>query len=270
MHTPTAVQLFFRGQPVTGDTILLPAGEANDGGAVRPLSFFQLTQIIFQNPYASLNPRKTVRAIIGVALRQRGVTNAQVREAETLRLLAQVGLSERHINAYPHQFSGGQRQRIGIARALAMRPQFIVADEPVSSLDVSIQAQVINLLQELQQTFHLTYLFITHDLSVIHYLSNRVIVMYLGQIMEEAETERLFANPLHPYTQALLAAIPVVDRRARRARIILTGTVPSPLDPPTGCPFHTRCPVKKGPECEHERPPQFAVQGHRVACWLYA
>jgi peptide/nickel transport system ATP-binding protein len=270
LHTPTAGQLFFRGQPVRGDSVLLPKDGVEDGGETHAISFFRLTQIIFQNPYASLNPRKTVREIIGVALRQRGITAAQVREAETLRLLAQVGLSERHINAYPHQFSGGQRQRIGIARALAMHPQFIVADEPVSSLDVSIQAQVINLLEELQQAFHLTYLFITHDLSVIHYLSNRVIVMYLGQIMEEAETQSLFANSLHPYTQALLAAIPVVDRAARRERILLTGTVPSPLEPPTGCPFHTRCFAKKGPECEYERPPQFEVQGHRVACWLYA
>jgi oligopeptide/dipeptide ABC transporter ATP-binding protein len=236
---------------------------------VRPLSFFHLTQIIFQNPYSSLNPRKTVRDIVGVALRQRGFNEAQAREAETLRLLKRVGLSERHIDSYPHQFSGGQRQRIGIARSLAMRPQFIVADEPVSALDVSIQAQVINLLQELQEEYHLTYLFIAHDLSVIYYLSNRVAVMYLGHIVEQAETQSLFDQPRHPYTQALLAAIPVVEKAARRERIILAGTVPSPIDPPAGCPFHTRCFAKKRPECDKEYPPTFEVDGHRVACWLY-
>jgi oligopeptide/dipeptide ABC transporter ATP-binding protein len=150
-----------------------------------------------------------------------------------------------------------------------MQPQFIVADEPVSALDVSIQAQVINLLEELQQEFNLTYLFIAHDLSVIYYLSNRVAVMYLGHIVEQAETQSMFDNPRHPYTQALLAAIPVVDKAARRERIILEGTVPSPIDPPSGCPFHPRCFAKKGPECEQEYPPTFKVDGHRVACWLY-
>ena len=294
LHEPTEGQLFFRGQPVVGDRVTLPPEEAGNGlqqasqmlfdesadisqaGMVerevieaRPLSFFHLTQIIFQNPYSSLNPRKTVRDIVGVALRQRGFKNTQEREAETLRLLKRVGLSERHINSYPHQFSGGQRQRIGIARSLAMRPQFIVADEPVSALDVSIQAQVINLLQELQEEFHLTYLFIAHDLSVIYYLSDRVAVMYLGHIVEEAETQSLFDQPRHPYTQALLAAIPVVDKAARRQRIILEGTVPSPIDPPSGCPFHTRCFAKKGPECEQQYPPTFQVDDHRVACWLY-
>ncbi|MCL4294616.1 MAG: ABC transporter ATP-binding protein [Anaerolineae bacterium] len=294
LHPPTAGQLFFRGQPVSGERLVLPPSlnghprppasqiifdesasistpSANLAEVeTRHLSFFRLTQIIFQNPYSSLNPRKTVRDIIGVALRQRGLTNSQEGEAETLRLLKRVGLSERHIDAYPHQFSGGQRQRIGIARALAMQPQFIVADEPVSALDVSIQAQVINLMKELQQEFHLTYLFIAHDLSVIYYLSDRVAVMYLGHIVEEAETQSLFENPRHPYTQALLAAIPVVEKAARRERIVLSGTVPSPIDPPGGCPFHTRCFAKKGPECDHEVPPEFQVEGHRVACWLYA
>ncbi len=250
LYEPTAGEILFRDWPVHS-------------------SFFRHTQIIFQNPYSSLNPRKTVRDIIGVALRQRGLRDPQEREAETLRLLRRVGLSERHVDAYPHQFSGGQRQRIGIARALAIQPQFVVADEPVSALDVSIQAQVINLLQELQEEFDLTYLFIAHDLSVIHHLSDRVVVMYLGHVMEEAETESLFANPLHPYTQALLAAIPVVDKEDRRERIILEGAVPSPIDPPSGCPFHTRCFAKKGPECEQEYPPEVQVQGHRVACWLY-
>lgn len=294
LHEPTAGQLFYRGQPVVGDHVTIPppteerairqtsqmlfddSAEVSEAAdlpleelGARPLSFFRLTQIIFQNPYSSLNPRKTVRDIVGVALRQRGIADVQEREAETLRLLKRVGLSERHIDAYPHQFSGGQRQRIGIARSLAMRPQFIVADEPVSALDVSIQAQVINLMQELQEEYHLTYLFIAHDLSVIYYLSDRVAVMYLGHIVEEAPTQSLFDTPQHPYTQALLAAIPVVDKTARRERIILEGTVPSPIDPPSGCPFHTRCFAKKGPECEHEYPPTFDVSGHRVACWLY-
>lgn len=269
LQTPTDGELFFRGQPVTGDTLLLPTDPSQMAGPAQAVNFTRLTQVIFQNPYSSLNPRKTVREMIGVALRQRGVTNAEAREVESRSLLQRVGLSDRHLDAYPHQFSGGQRQRIGIARALAIRPQFIVADEPVSSLDVSIQAQVINLLEELQQEFNLTYLFIAHDLSVIYYLSDRVAVMYLGQIVEEAETQPLFDYPRHPYTQALLAAIPTVERMPRRERIILQGTVPSPLDPPSGCPFHTRCPVKIGAICEEKRPPHFAVDGHRVACWLY-
>lgn len=272
LQEPTAGQLFFRNQPLVADRVRTPASLdplAEEENGRRDLNYFHLTQIIFQNPYASLNPRKTVREIIGVALRQRGLKDPPEREAETLSLLKRVGLSERHIDSYPHQFSGGQRQRIGIARSLAMRPQFIVADEPVSALDVSIQAQVINLLQELQEEYHLTYLFIAHDLSVIYYLSDRVAVMYLGHIVEEAETGTLFENPLHPYTQALLAAVPVVDKRARRQRIILEGMVPSPIDPPQGCPFHTRCFAKKGPECEQEYPPLVEVEGQRVACWLY-
>jgi oligopeptide/dipeptide ABC transporter ATP-binding protein len=286
LHEPTAGELLFRNRPVVGDHIAVetlnqPTQVLFDESAevstphesleppTRTMSFFRLTQIIFQNPYSSLNPRKTVRDIIGVALRQRGLKDAQEREAEILRLLKRVGLSERHIDAYPHQFSGGQRQRIGIARSLAVQPQFVVADEPVSALDVSIQAQVVNLLQELQAEYNLTYLFIAHDLSVIYYLCNRVAVMYLGRIVEEAGTQSLFDNPRHPYTQALLAAIPVVDKTARRERIILEGTVPSPIDPPSGCPFHTRCFAKKGPECENEYPPQFEVEGHKVTCWLY-
>lgn len=293
LYEPTEGQLFFRNQPVVGDRVAVPvtpqdkamrqasqmlfdesaAVEPTSGsleeGQKRHFSFFRLTQIIFQNPYSSLNPRKTVRHIIGVALRQGGIKDAQKREAETLRLLKRVGLSERHIDDYPHQFSGGQRQRIGIARSLAVRPQFIVADEPVSALDVSIQAQVINLLQELQDEYRLTYLFIAHDLSVIYHLSDRVAVMYLGHIVEQAETQALFDNPLHPYTQALLAAIPVMDKAARRERIILEGTVPSPIDPPSGCPFHPRCPVKIGAICETERPTFFDAGSQRVACWLY-
>lgn len=236
---------------------------------VHHLSFFRFAQIIFQNPYSSLNPRKTVRDIIGVALRQRGITDAQLRETETRQLLHRVGLNEAYIDSYPHQFSGGQRQRIGIARVLAIRPQFIVADEPVSALDVSIQAQIINLLEELQEEYHLTYLFIAHDLSLIYHMSDRTAVMYLGHIVEEADTQSLFNNPLHPYTQALLAAIPKMDRASRQKRIILEGMPPSPLNPPRGCPFHPRCFAKKGPECENEYPPEVEVQGHKVACWLH-
>ena len=199
LNEPTAGELYFRDQPVVGDRITLPVSDPSttdpQNETTETKSYFRVTQIIFQNPYSSLNPRKTVRDIIGVALRQRGIKNFQEREAETLRLLKRVGLSERHIDDYPHQFSGGQRQRIGIARSLAVQPQFIVADEPVSALDVSIQAQVINLLQELQDEFHLTYLFIAHDLSVIYYLCDRVAVMYLGRLVEEAETQSLFDNP---------------------------------------------------------------------------
>jgi peptide/nickel transport system ATP-binding protein len=290
---PTEGQLFYNNQIVTGDKIILsgdrpkrsqPHGDQllfDESGPIsspgwrqteqegQQISFFQLTQIIFQNPYSSLNPRKTVRDIIGVALHQRGMTDTKDREAEVHRLLKRVGLSERHIDAYPHQFSGGQRQRIGIARALAMQPRFIVADEPVSSLDVSIQAQVINLLEELQDEYQLTYLIIAHDLSLIYYISNRVAVMYLGHIVETGPTSDLYKSPNHPYTQALLAAIPRVRKEARRTRIILPGSVPSPINPPSGCPFHPRCFAKVGQVCEAEYPPYFQVGNQKVACWIY-
>lgn len=231
------------------------------------VSFYQTTQLIFQNPYSSLNPRKTVRQIVSVPLRNRGLRDPLALEEEVARLLRRVGIPERRMDAYPHQFSGGQRQRIGIARALAMQPRFIVCDEPVSALDVSIQAQVINLLAELQEEFHLTYLFIAHDLSVVHYVSNRVAIMYLGKIVEEGPTDTVFQYPAHPYTQALMAAVPVVDREARRERIILEGTVPSPLDPPPGCRFHTRCFARLKGLC-HELEPSFVTvgTGHRAAC----
>jgi len=253
-------------EPTDGQIIL----EGKDvAQGLDELTFRRMAQIIFQNPYASLNPRKTVREIVSVPLRKRGVTNPLEQEQEVLRLLRRVGLSDRHIDAYPHQFSGGQRQRIGIARALAMNPRFVVADEPVSALDVSIQAQVLNLLQELQEEYQLTYLFISHDLSVIYHVSDRVAVMYLGQIVEEAPTDELFAHPLHPYTQALLAAIPSIDPSKRRERIILEGAVPSPIDPPHGCRFHPRCFARKGPICDQEQPPFVEQNGHRVACHLY-
>lgn len=257
LYKPTDGLVLFKGKDIT------------DSRGSELLKLRCQAQIIFQNPYASLNPRKTVRQIISVPLQNRGVSDVKDREEEILYLLRRVGLSERHIDSYPHQFSGGQRQRIGIARALAMRPKFIVADEPVSSLDVSIQAQVLNLLEELQEEFGLTYLFIAHDLSVIFYVSDRVAVMYLGKIVEVAKTDELFAHPLHPYTQALLAAVPIVDKKYRRKRIILKGTVPSPIDPPPGCRFHPRCFAKKGKICETEKPSFVASDGHQVACHLF-
>ncbi len=278
LHEPTAGELRFLGRPVIDNKVRLPAngtngaegsGAGGNGAPDAPIPYYHLTQIVFQNPYSSLNPRKTVREILTVPLRARGVRGVAETEEEVQALLARVGLNPRHVDRYPHQFSGGQRQRIGIARALAMNPRFIVADEPVSSLDVSIQAQVINLLEELQAEYQLTFLFIAHDLSVIYHMSDRVAVMYLGHIVEEGATDDLFRTPRHPYSQALLAAVPVVEKAARRTRILLSGGVPSPIDPPSGCPFHPRCFAKKGPICERETPPHFQVGEQRVACWLY-
>lgn len=264
LEEATNGELLFKGNPVVGNTIL-----DDQGNGTKRRKYNHVAQIIFQNPYSSLNPRKTVREIIGTPLQQRGIRNPYELEEKTIDLLQRVGLRKGQIDRYPHQFSGGQRQRIGIARALAMQPQFIVADEPVSSLDVSIQAQVINLLEELQEEFHLTYLFISHDLSVVNYISGRVAVMYLGHIVEEGRTDDLFTNPLHPYTQALLAAIPRVNKANRKERIILPGSVPSPIDPPSGCPFHPRCFAKVGKICEQQYPPFFKVDEQKVACWIY-
>ena len=222
-------------------------------------------QLIFQDPYASLNPRRTVEEIVGLPLALYGTPPGQVR-SRIKALLKRVGLHESHVNRFPHQCSGGQRQRVVIARALAVKPRFIIADEAVSALDVSIQAQIINLLQELQQDFNLTYLFITHDLSVVSYVSDRIAVMYLGQIVELAETQELFDRPLHPYTKALLSAIPRIDRR-RRERIILHGSVSTPIDPPSGCRFYSRCFLsQKSPYCLV--PPRLRQVGdrHFVAC----
>lgn len=277
LDEPTLGKLYYNGQEVVQGQVPARAVEANHwglpptsgNGRAPSVSFHRFAQMIFQNPYSSLNPRKTVRDILSVPLRNRGVKNPRQREEELVYLLERVGLSHSHIDAYPHQFSGGQRQRIGIARALAMRPRLVVADEPVSSLDVSIQAQVINLLQELQDEFNLTYLFIAHDLSVIHHISDRVAVMYLGRIVEIGPTQEVFAHPRHPYTQALLAAIPMAHKAARRERIILGGGVPSPIDPPSGCPFHPRCFAKVGKICEDEFPPDFRVDKQQVACWIY-
>jgi oligopeptide/dipeptide ABC transporter ATP-binding protein len=198
-------------------------------------------QIIFQDPYSSLDPRMTVAEIVGEPLQVHGIAKGSEREDRIQKLLAAVGLNPEQMKRYPHQFSGGQRQRIGIARALALEPELIVADEPISALDVSIQAQVVNLLQDLQEQFGLTYLFVAHDLSVVKYLSDRVAVMYLGKIVEVAETEELFLNPKHPYTEALVSAVPVPDPGYEGQQILLEGDVPSPLNPPSGCHFHARC-----------------------------
>ena len=225
-------------------------------------------QIIFQDPYASLNPRMRIDKILEEPFIIHGLGTRQERKQSVLRLLEKVGLGPDALSRYPHEFSGGQRQRIGIARALATDPKFIVADEPVSSLDVSIQAQIINLLKDLQEEYHLSLLLITHDLNMVRYLSDRVAVMYLGKIVELARSDELFSHPLHPYTEALLSAIPVLDPVSRRARIVLEGEAPSPIDLPKGCRFYSRCP-RRIPDCQKEDPPLLEIsQGHHVACIL--
>ncbi len=257
LYKPTAGSVMF------GGTELTQLG----GGDMRRMR--RKMQMIFQDPYASLNPRMSVGAIIGEPLQIHGLAKGSRARKERIQdLMRVVGLNPYYANRYPHEFSGGQRQRIGIARALAVEPDFIVADEPVSALDVSIQAQIINLMEDLQHQFGLTYLFIAHDLSVVRHISDRVGVMYLGKMMELADRNELYENPLHPYTKALLSAVPVPDPSVelRRERIILTGDVPSPLRPPPGCVFHTRCPIAIE-ECRQVIPEWRDMGGgHMVAC----
>jgi oligopeptide/dipeptide ABC transporter ATP-binding protein len=225
-------------------------------------------QIIFQDPFSSLNPRMRAGDIVGEPLKVHGAVPAAERRERVAALFARVGLSEAQMGNYPHQFSGGQRQRIGVARALALNPKLIVGDEPVSALDVSIQAQVINLLTDLQRELGLAYLFISHNLAVVEHISHRIAVMYLGRIVEHTDRDTLFRKPLHPYTEALLAAVPVPDPAARRAKRVLQGDVPSPLHPPAGCHFHTRCPYAEA-RCRSETPRLREIEpGHHVACHL--
>jgi oligopeptide/dipeptide ABC transporter ATP-binding protein len=257
LEEPTSGEVFFEGQNIL----------TYDKKRMQALR--EKMQIIFQDPFSSLNPRKTVSHIVGEPLLVQGVHSRKKREERVLELLSVVGLRKEHMRRYPHQFSGGQRQRIGVARALALNPKLVVCDEAVSALDVSIQAQVINLLKDLQDNFGLTYLFISHDLSVVEHVSDRVAVMYLGKIVEFAPSRALYRKPLHPYTQALLSAVPVPDpTRKTKERIILKGDVPSPIDPPTGCSFHPRCLFAKD-ICSKKEPQFREVENkHFVACFF--
>jgi oligopeptide transport system ATP-binding protein len=228
-------------------------------------------QIIFQDPYSSLNPRMTVRQIVGEAIQIHKLAKARADEDRRIEeLLEKVGLRKEAMNRYPHEFSGGQRQRIGIARALAVEPEFIVCDEPISALDVSIQAQIVNLLQDLQEQLGLTYLFISHDLKIVEHVSHRVAVMYLGRIVEQAHAADLYREPLHPYTRALMSAVPSLDPKHRKLRVLLEGDMPSAIDPPPGCAFHPRCPRAEKGKCNVDMPLLAELEkgsGHRVACW---
>ncbi|MFZ7124924.1 MAG: ABC transporter ATP-binding protein [Desulfobacterales bacterium] len=254
LEEPTSGEVWFAGENIL----------TFDPSRIRALR--RQMQIIFQDPFSSLNPRKTVAAIVGEPLVIHGLQRRKEREEKVLELLRVVGLRKEHMRRYPHMFSGGQRQRIGVARALALNPELVVCDEAVSALDVSIQAQVINLLKDLQQEFGLTYLFISHDLHVVEFISDRVAVMYLGKIVEVASSEAIYGSPLHPYTQALLSASPMPDPDARRTRLILRGDVPSPIDPPSGCRFHTRCPYAE-PVCSEKEPDLSEFRsGHLAAC----
>jgi peptide/nickel transport system ATP-binding protein len=251
---PTAGEVLFDGV----DVAKLPKAKMRE--------YRRRMQIIFQDPFASLNPRMSVGDIIGEALTIHNLARGKAKEARVADLLERVGMNAGHMRRYPHEFSGGQRQRIGIARALAVDPDFIVADEPVSALDVSIQAQVVNLLQDLKDELGLTMLFIAHDLGVVEYISDKVIVMYLGRIMEIAPAKEMYRNPVHPYTEALLSAVPIPDPTVKRERVILQGDIPSPINPPSGCVFRTRCPIAID-DCAHVVPPLEAIgPEHFKAC----
>jgi len=226
-------------------------------------------QIIFQDPYASLNPRMRVGDIVGEGLEIHRLAKGKAKRDRVMELLHQVGLRDDHYDRYPHEFSGGQRQRIGIARALAVNPKFIVCDEPVSSLDVSIQAQIINLLQELQEKMHLTYLFISHDLRVVEHISHRVAIMYLGKVVEIAKSDTIYRDAKHPYTRALLSAVPIPDMSKKKDRVVLEGDVPSPVNPPPGCTFHPRCSYREAVCSQSEPPLEFSGDGHGVSCHVF-
>jgi len=253
LYQPTAGEIRFHGQDVTGIR----------GAELRQLR--RDMQIVFQDPFSSLNPRMTIKGIIEEGLIVHRIGNRAERLARVKDVLQKVGLDPSYINRYPHEFSGGQRQRISVARALALNPKFIVLDEPISALDVSIQSQIINLLNDLKEEFSLTYLFISHDLSVVEYISDRVAVMYLGEIVETATSEQLYDNPLHPYTKALLSAIPSIDPTTKKERIVLPGDVPSPINPPSGCRFHPRCPIAMD-VCKQQPPQTLDLEGHVVRC----
>lgn len=265
----TLARLLTMIEPPTQGRLLIDGADVASADAARRTALRRAVQIVFQNPYGSLNPRQTVGQALMEPLLANGEGDAASREAAARAMLRQVGLRDEHFGRWPHMFSGGQRQRIAIGRALMLKPRVLVLDEPVSALDVSIRAQVLNLLVELQQAMGVAYVFISHDLSVVRHMADEVMVMYLGRAVEQGPRAAIFDDPRHPYTQALLSATPTVDAKARRQRIILQGELPSPLAPPSGCAFHARCPVAL-PRCTTDGPElSTAADGRRVACWLH-